>query len=26
MLQEEQMLQMLYDKWWKEFGGAGRYD
>ena len=26
MLQEEQILQMLYDKWWKEYGGAGKCD
>ena len=26
MLQEDQMLQMLYDKWWKEYGGAGKCD
>jgi len=25
-LQEDQMLQMLYDKWWKEYGGAGQCD
>lgn len=25
-LQEDQMLQMLYDKWWKEYGGAGKCD
>ena len=25
-LQEDQSLQMLYNKWWKEKGGAGQCD
>ena len=25
-LQEDQMLQMMYDKWWREYGGAGQCD